>query len=131
MAEMLPNLALIQQLSPKITADGYERMLHEMVPHNYFQMAFFEEGRCIAVSGYWIATKLYCDKYLEIDNFVVDEQYRGSGIGGKMVDVLVLEAEANQCKTVMLDAYVENFKAHGFYYHKGFIARGYHYLKFL
>ena len=30
---------------------------------------------------------------------------------------------------MMLDAYVENFKAHKFYYREGFIARGFHYLK--
>jgi len=30
---------------------------------------------------------------------------------------------------MMLDAYVENFKAHRFYYRHGFHARGFHYLK--
>ncbi|MBI3232577.1 MAG: GNAT family N-acetyltransferase, partial [Bacteroidetes bacterium] len=86
---------------------------------------------CIAVSGYWIGAKLYCGSYLEIDNFVVDEKHRSSGIGKQLIEWLTNEAKAHQCETMMLDAYVENFKAHHFYYREGFIARGFHYIKYL
>jgi GNAT superfamily N-acetyltransferase len=129
--EMLPHFSLIKQLTSSLTYDEYEEMLQQMIPHNYFQLAAYETGNCIAVSGYWIGTKLYSGKYLEIDNFVVDEQYRSAGIGKLMVDRLCEEAKASNCRVVMLDAYVENFKAHHFYYREGFIARGFHYLKFL
>lgn len=127
--EMLPNLKLIQSLSPKLTADEYKSLLSIMVPQNYYQVVLFDEGKRIAVSGYWIAAKLYSGKYLEIDNFVVDEAYRSKSVGKILVDWMQEEARNNQCKLVMLDAYVENFKAHRFYYREGFVARGFHYLK--
>lgn len=126
---MLPNLELIQQLTPVLTKENYESLLHQMVPHNYYQVALYEEERCIAVSGYWICAKLYSGKYLEIDNFVVAESHRSKGVGKMLLDWMTEEAKANNCEMLMLDAYVENFKAHHFYYREGFIARGFHYLK--
>ena len=126
---MLPNYALIRQLSPQLKADDYERLLQQMVPYNYCQVTAWDGDSCVAVSGYWICTKLYSGKYMEIDNFVVGEEYRCKGIGKQLLDWMLEEARSYGCQTVMLDAYVENFKAHHFYYREGFIARGFHYLK--
>ncbi len=126
---MLEHYELITQLTPTLTLVAYESMLEQMTPHNYYQVAAYEGDVCIAVSGYWIGTKIYSGKYLEIDNFVVAEQHRSKGIGKILLDWLTEEANAHNCETIMLDAYVENFKAHHFYYREGFIARGFHYLK--
>ncbi|MBS1584554.1 MAG: GNAT family N-acetyltransferase [Bacteroidetes bacterium] len=128
-AEMLPNYYLITQLSPQLTVEAYRSMLPEMVPNNYYQAAAYDGDHCIGVSGYWICTKLYSGKYIEIDNFVVDEHWRSAGVGKLLLNWLLDEGRRNGCRTAMLDAYVENFKAHHFYYREGFIARGFHYLK--
>ena len=85
--------------------------------------------KIIGLSGFWIGTKLYCDKYLEPDNVVIDKAYRSMGIGKLLMDWLVEEGKRNNCKMIMLDAYVENFSGHRFYYREGFIARGHHFLK--
>jgi len=129
--DMLGSLDLVRELTPDVSAQDYQKMLHEMVPHNYLQVAVYDKGKMIAVSGYWLATKIYCGKYLEIDNFVVDKEYRSKQIGKMLVDWMEDEAKKQGCRTVLLDAYVENFKAHRFYYRQGFIARGFHYIKWL
>jgi GNAT superfamily N-acetyltransferase len=129
--QMLPSLPIIVQLSPDLKADDYAKMLAEMVPHNYRQVGVYDNEKLIGVSGYWIASKLYCGKYLEIDNFVIDKEYRSKNIGKMMVEWMSGEARRNGCRSMLLDAYVENFKAHKFYYSQGFIARGFHYLKWL
>jgi GNAT superfamily N-acetyltransferase len=126
---MLPYLDLIQQLSPALTKENYETLLRQMVPHNYYQAVMYDGDTCIAISGYWICAKLYSGRYMEIDNFVVAESHRSKGIGKILLDWMTEEAKANNCEMLMLDAYVENFKAHRFYYREGFIARGFHYLK--
>lgn len=127
--EMLPHYHLIKQLSPALTEEDYAAMLPQMVPNNYYQAAAYDGDTCVAVSGYWICTKLYSGKYIEIDNFVVSEAYRSKRVGKLLLDWILDEGRRNGCKTAMLDAYVENFKAHRFYYREGFIARGFHYLK--
>ncbi len=126
---MLPNYRLVHQLSAHLTEADYEAMLKEMIPHNYFQVVAYQDGECVAVSGYWLATKLYCGKYLEIDNFVVDEKHRNSTIGARLLAWIENEARLQNCNLMMLDAYVENFPAHRFYHRHGFHARGFHYLK--
>jgi GNAT superfamily N-acetyltransferase len=127
--EMLPNYPLICELTPSLTSAQYQQYLENMVPHQYFQVIATVKEKVIAVSGYWIATKIYSGKYLEIDNFIVTEPYRKEGVGQSMIRWMEEEARTNQCRVMMLDAYVENFKAHAFYYRQGFIARGFHYLK--
>lgn len=127
--EMEGMLHLIRELTPDLTGDSYKKMLKEMTPHNYFQVAVFDGEKPVAVSGYWIATKIYCGKYIEIDNFVVAKEYRSQNIGKILVDWMLNEGRSSGCQTALLDAYVENFKAHRFYYREGFIARGFHYLK--
>ena len=128
-AEMLLQLPLINQLSSDIKQNDYERMLDEMLKHGYRMIGIFDGKKCIGVSGFWLGTKLYSDKYLEADNVVIDKEYRSKGIGKLLMDWLEAEAKRSGCKTIMLDAYVENFSGHRFYYREGFIARGFHFLK--
>ena len=128
-AEMLLQLSLINQLSPDIKQKDYERMLEEMLKHGYRMIGVFDGKKCIGVSGFWLGTKLYSDKYLEADNVVIDKAYRSKGIGKLLMDWLEEEAKLKGCKMLMLDAYVENFSGHKFYCREGFIARGFHFLK--
>jgi len=126
--EMLPHLRLIQQLTPSLTPEGYRVLLTAMVPHRYAMAAVFEGGTCLGLSGYWIGHKLYCGRYLEIDNFVVDAAHRSAGIGKLLVDELIAIARAERCEHMMLDAYLENSAGHRFYERHGFVKRGYHFM---
>jgi|ERR1051326_818513 GNAT superfamily N-acetyltransferase len=127
--EMLLQLPLINQLSPDIKQKDYERMLDEMLSHGYRMVGIFDGEKCIGISGFWIGTKFYSDKYLEPDNVVIDKNYRSKGIGKLLLDWLTEEAKRNNCKTIMLDAYLENIQGHKFYWREGFVARGFHFLK--
>lgn len=127
--DMLINFSLISLLTPSLTIEKYQEYLSQMIPHNYFQVVFIMQNEIVAVSGYWIATKIYCGKYLEIDNFIVLEKIRNQGIGEKVLEWLENEGRNYQCDLMMLDAYVENYQAHRFYYRNGYVARGFHFLK--
>lgn len=121
---------LIKQLSPEITQEEYTQYISEMVRSDYFQLFIRDEqNKVIAVSGIWIATKLYSGKYLEMDNVVVDENYRSAGLGKRLYEECLTIAKENNCKVIMLDAYKENTRAHEFYEAKGFIKRGFHFIK--
>jgi len=127
--EMLPHLGLIQQLTPSLAPDAYRDLLTAMVPHRYAMLAVFDGDACIGLSGYWIGHKLYCGRYLEIDNFVVDKAHRSRGIGKLLVDELIAIACEEQCAHIMLDAYLENTDGHRFYERHGFVKRGYHFIR--
>ncbi|MDP5198441.1 GNAT family N-acetyltransferase [Flavobacterium sp. DG2-3] len=129
--EMLSQIDTIRFLYPNLSEDKYESFLSEMVPHNYTQIAVFEEENCIGITGCWSATKLWTGKYLEIDNFVVHPEYRSKGIGKMLTDYVEKKAIELNCSSIVLDAFTGNFAAHRFYYNQGYAPRGFHFVKIL
>lgn len=130
--EMLQHLDVLQDLYPSLTLEEYSRDLDEMLPNNrYGQVAVFDGDKCIGLTGYWIGTKLWCGKYLEIDNLVVSSKYRSKGAGKFMFDYLSEKAKQENCVMMSLDSYTYNFKAHKFFYNEGFAPRGFHFINIL
>lgn len=126
--EMAPLYPLIRQLSPNVTEERYLHFLDDMLAHGYRMAAVFEDGVCLGLSGFWVSTKIYSGRYMELDNVVIDAAHRSRGIGKMLYTFLLNIAQEEGCETLMLDAYIENEKAHAFYEREGFVKRGYHFL---
>jgi hypothetical protein len=95
--EMLSFLHVLQDLYPTLTLEDYSRDLDEMLPNNrYGQIAVFEGEECLGLTGFWIGTKLWCGKYLEIDNLVVSTNHRSKGAG-----CLIISLSKPKKKTVL------------------------------
>jgi GNAT superfamily N-acetyltransferase len=129
--EMLANIEVMRFLYPTFTVEKYESYLVEMIPHNYKQVAVFENEICVAVSGFWSGTKLWSGKYIEIDNFIVHPDHRSKGLGKMMTDYVDVLAKETGCTMIVLDAFTGNFTAHRFYYNQGYVPKGFHFLKIL
>jgi ribosomal protein S18 acetylase RimI-like enzyme len=129
--EMLEQLHLIQQLYPDYTIEIYADLLEEMLPNNYKQVVVYENEQSVGLSGFWVGTKLWCGKYLELDNVIVHPNHRSRGVGKLLTEYLNKKAVEMGCKVVALDAYTNNFPAHKFYYNHGFVPKGFHFVKFL
>ena len=127
--EMLLQHDIILQLYPKMSVYKYQIYLQEMIPHNYKQLAVFENNICVALTGFWTATKLWTGKYIEIDNFIVHHEHRQKGLGKIMTDYVAKKAAAEHCTCIVLDAFTGNFNAHRFYYNQGYEPRGFHFIK--
>jgi GNAT superfamily N-acetyltransferase len=129
--EMLKNLSVLQDLYPSLTLSEYSTELDLMLPHNYGQVGVFEGDICLGLSGFWIGTKLWCGKYLELDNIVVSKTLRSQGIGKLIFDFLHKKALENDCTMLSLDSYTTNFNAHKFFYKEGFAPKGFHFINIL
>jgi GNAT superfamily N-acetyltransferase len=129
--EMLKNLSVLQDLYPSLTLSEYSSELDLMLPHNYGQVGVFEGDICLGLSGFWIGTKLWCGKYLELDNIVVSKTQRSQGIGKLLFDFLHKKALENDCTMLSLDSYTTNFNAHKFFYKEGFAPKGFHFINIL
>ena len=129
--EMLSNIEVMRFLYPTFTLEKYESYLVEMIPHNYKQVAVFENDVCVAVSGFWSGIKLWSGKYIEIDNFIVHPEHRSKGLGKMMTDYIDVKAKETGCTMIVLDAFTGNFTAHRFYYNQGYVPKGFHFLKIL
>ena len=129
--EMFAQIEIIRHLYPSISDDKYKAYLEAMIPHNYTQIAIFEGEVCVGLSGLWYGIKLWCGKYLEIDNFIVHPNHRLKGIGKLLTDYVNQKATDLDCTMIVLDAYSQNFTAHRFYYNQGYNPRGFHFIKTL
>lgn len=129
--EMMEQFSLIQQLYPDYSTEKYHDLLSAMLPNNYRQLIVVANGITIGLAGFWIGTKLWSGKYLELDNVVVHEDFRSKGIGSIMTDYLNQKAMDEQCNMIVLDAFSTNFGAHKFYMNHGFVPKGFHFIKFL
>ena len=130
--EMLEQLPVLQELYPSLTLDAYRNDLINMLPNNHYgQIAVFEGETCLGLTGYWIGTKLWCGKYLEIDNLIVSEKQRSTGVGKQMFDYLAAKAMQENCTMMALDSYTSNFKAHKFFYNQSFAPKGFHFIRVL
>ena len=129
--EMMGHITVLNAIYPSLTREEYDRELDQMLQHNYGQIAVFDDEICIGISGFWIGTKLWCGKYLELDNIVVLEKYRSKGVGKLLFDFLHKKAVEHDCTMLSLDSYTHNFKAHKFFYNQGFSPKGFHFINIL
>ncbi|MDA6069257.1 GNAT family N-acetyltransferase [Flavobacterium sp. AC] len=128
---MLSEIETMRFLYPNLSVAKYHEYLSDMVPHNYIQIAVFDEDVCMGITGCWSATKLWTGKYLEIDNFVVNPNFRSKGIGKLLTDFIEKKALYLDCSSIVLDAFTGNFAAHRFYYNQGYEPKGFHFVKIL
>ena len=129
--QMLAQLDVLQGLYPSLTMAQYATELDLMLPHNYSQLAVFDQDECVAICGIWIGNKLWVGKYLELDNIVVKEAYRSRGVGDLIFKTLEQKAHQENCNMLSLDSYTSNFKAHKFFYNQGYSPKGFHFIKLL
>lgn len=127
--EMALHFDLVSQLGYPNSKEEYLEALTAMTKNGYKQIAYWLDGNCVGIAGFWINTKLYSGKYMDVDNVVIDQNQRGKGIGENMMQWLEEHASKNECKSIVLDAFRENEGAHKFYYRIGYIIRGYHFTK--
>jgi GNAT superfamily N-acetyltransferase len=129
--EMLEQFSIIQELYPDMSQETYQNYLTEMLPNSYGMVIVQEDNQTLGLSGFWINTKLWCGKYLELDNVIVSEKHRSKGVGKLISEFLEQKAKETNCLILALDAYTNNFPAHKFYYNQGFVPKGFHFIKTL
>lgn len=129
--EMLESFDVLLEVYPTMTMEEYDRELDVMIPHNYGQVVVMDGNAIAGLTGFWIGSKLWCGKYLELDNVVVAERYRSKGVGKMLFDFMEERAKEEKCTMLALDSYTTNFKAHKFFYGQGFAPRGFHFINIL
>jgi ribosomal protein S18 acetylase RimI-like enzyme len=107
-----------------------ERLSTIMADHgHYFVVGAFDGGRMVGLCGAWVATKIWCGKYLEIDNLVVDAELRSGGIGSALIRHLEELGHKLDCRILVLDSYTANHPSHRLYHRLGFEIWGFHFVK--
>ncbi len=131
----VPDLAEAARLLGTLNPDTPIPLVRERLqtiladhPHYHLVGAFAGES-IVGVSSAWIATKIWCGRYLEIDNLVVDPDQRSGGVGTLMIQHLEALGRERDCKLLVLDSYTSNHPSHRLYHRLGFEIWGFHFIK--
>ena len=126
----IPSIFPLMHLNnPKLSKAFFTKHLKDMLPHGYHAVAAFDGQEMVGVSGFWLRSRFWCGRQLDIDNFFVHPDYRKLGIGKKLIQWLEKRALAEKCELMVLDTYADYFLAQRFYHREGFIATGSHFTK--
>jgi len=113
-------LRLLDQLSPADKTDRSEFVFRMLINNGHYVIALYEDGnKVIGTATLMVRINLShdCRPVGYIENVVVDDSYRGQGIGKKLVENLLDKADALDCYKVILDCSKHNIK---FYEKVGF-----------
>lgn len=128
--EMLLAYPLVNQMYCDMSLDSYRSYIAEMSQANNFKMLSIYDGdKMVGVCGYWVLLMLYCGRYIQMSNLVVDKNCRNQGIGSKIMRHIEKIGRDLECKKFILDSYSENKKSHSLYYRENFHIRGFHFMK--
>lgn len=128
----LPDAArLLQTLNPDTPLPlVHERLETILAEHPHYELlGAFVKQHLAGVCGVWIATKIWCGRYLEIDNLVVDPELRDSGVGTALMKHIEQLGRERDCKILVLDCYTSNHASHRLYHRLGFNIWGFHFIK--
>jgi GNAT superfamily N-acetyltransferase len=129
--ELPQVLPLVQKLNPGLDPGLLAQRLEEMTGTAYKCVAAFMGEKIIGICGLWESVRFYSGRQIEVDNVIVDEDYRSQQVGKKLMEWVYGYARETGCNTVELNTYVGNPRSHKFYYNEGFVILGFHMQKTL
>lgn len=128
--EMFQAFEVVKLMYKDMDYKTYQELIAEMIKRNDYKMVgAFLDNKMIGVCGYWIFVMLYCNRYIQISNLVVDSNYRGLGVGKKILKYCEEIGKINNCQKIVLDSYVQNKKSHSLYFREDYYIRGFHFMK--
>jgi GNAT superfamily N-acetyltransferase len=130
-ADLPAAAVLLSHLNPDIPSGVLRERLESILadhPHYHIHGAFLE-GELAAVASAWIATKIWCGRYLEVDNLVVHPDHRSAGLGTALIRRLEEIGREQGCNLAVLDSYTSNHASHRLYHRLGFEIWGFHFVK--
>jgi GNAT superfamily N-acetyltransferase len=111
---------LLHQLRPKLTMESYLQLVQEARSENRYKiLAAYENGEIAGYMGYRFLTDFVHGRQLYIDDLVVDQSKRRSGLGARLLKWAEAEGQRLGCRTLRLCTGVDMEDAKRFYTREG------------
>ena len=121
---------LVEKLNNyEVSEDVLKVRFSEMINQNYECAVVYDDEKLIGVCGLWYCTRHYSGRSVESDHVIIDDAYRGQGIGKDFFEWIYDYVSEKGFEAVELNTYVNNYQSHKFYFNEGFKILGYHFLK--
>ena len=119
---------VMRQLRPHLDAEGYLALVLRLRKERDFRLARMTvDGKVVAVAGLRFGEWLHGGPYLEIEDFVTDEDCRSHGYGAAFFDWIAALGPQAGCRHLRLTSGVQREAAHRFYRRKGMSLDAYYF----
>jgi GNAT superfamily N-acetyltransferase len=122
-------LPLVSQWNKEVSKSTLKNRLTNMLKNDFNCLGAYQDKNLVGIVGYWIGYRFWCGKYIDVDNFIVDETQRGKGIGKLLMQEIYKIAKKNKCEVSVLDTYTQNHRSHKFYFEENYRIAGFHFYK--
>lgn len=121
---------LVKELRPHLDYDRFiDLFLQAKKDNSYTLVAEFEGERAIGVMGYRYLSDYVHGRHLYIDDLIVREDKRGSGLGAAFLKYAERRARENGCSGLRLCTGIENEGGIRFYQREGWELRAHAFKK--
>ena len=124
---MYSIIPILQILNDKISKEILQERLAEMVERGYECVGVFDSDKLIGICGLWTLMKYYVGRHIEPDNVMILEEYRGQGIGEKLMEWVYEYGRSKGCVASELNCYVTNSGGQKFWANEEYKILGFHY----
>lgn len=121
--------SMVKEINTNTKEDLLIERIDEMLNQNYACVGAYDDQRLIGCCGIWYQTRHYSGRCIEPDHVVILSNYRGQGIGKKMMEFVMDDAKKKGYETAELNSYIQDHKAHEFWESCGFYKLGIHFQK--
>ncbi|MDA3946962.1 MAG: GNAT family N-acetyltransferase [Helicobacteraceae bacterium] len=125
--EIVSALPIFSSFYPSLSKKNLQAFLYEMAEQGYQCAIAYYKEQCIGVIGIWIQTKLYVGKHIEYDNFYVLPEYRGKGVGKKLLKFVDRYAKEQNCIAAELTCDIDEEESKDFWENQEFTVIGLRY----
>lgn len=126
------SFAVMQQLRPHLTDPAaYIVQLAHQRTQGYRLLGAWLDHEIVGLVGYRLQDNLLYDRFVYVDDLVIDIAHHRRGIGEQLLQAVRQQAVALQCKHLVLDTGLHMALAQRFYFRQGLLARGMHFVELL
>lgn len=114
--ELVQELALFEKAADQVSNTPEQMLEDGFGPNPIYGLLVAEvDGKIVGISMYYTRYSTWKGKRLYLEDLIVTESMRGSGLGKKLLDATIVEARATQCTGVMWQVLDWNEPAIKFY----------------
>jgi GNAT superfamily N-acetyltransferase len=111
----------------KYIGDSFYKVLQEQ--NSYIYVAC-ENGKLIGFTTFSVRTVVrYPKPIAELDELYVNPDFRGKGLGVKLLQTFIEKAKELNCYRLYIESHYDHKPAHGLYSKMGFTNYGFHFIK--
>ena len=120
---------VLKELRLDLECETFLSYVNELLEDGYKFAYIAEAGQVACVAGFRLKKNFYMGTHVYVEDLVVSDQVRSSGLGKQMLSWIREWAVSHGCKGMNLDSGVQRYKAHKFYLNQNMSIMCHHFVE--